>query len=275
VIYISKIIFIEGLPGSGKTIYTKRLSEYLLSLGEEVESYNEGDLHPIDLAWCAILTETEYNELLNKHRKYKEQIIKHSAKRDIGYIVAYTLIRVEDDDVSFYSDYEPYEIYKSNDFEHFKNTHLTLWNTFIPQDKYYIFECIFLQNHINELILKFNLTIEEMIEYFKELYNQVQGEKTVYYIKQKKIDTTLKRIIEERRSNNPNYSDWIDLLAKYFEQTTYGKALGYIGAQGAYQYFVDRQNKELEIVKHLSNIKIFELEDDYDIVFEEIKKKTI
>jgi thymidylate kinase len=47
---MKKIYFIEGLPGSGKTTMARRLSKYLESTNEDVVIYNEGDLHPVDLA---------------------------------------------------------------------------------------------------------------------------------------------------------------------------------------------------------------------------------
>ncbi len=274
---IHKIILVEGLPGSGKTTFTKRLKEYYTELGIKVKSYNEGDLHPIDLAWCSILDSSTYFKLLEKHNKYKDQIIKQSKKVKGKYIVAYTKLRVDDQDVSIYDDYSKYEIYKENDLDLFLQAHLELWDKFESEDTLYIFECIFLQNHINELILKHNKDQSFMVEYFNKLVASISKSNPIlFYVKQNNIDQTLNRIIEERKSDNPNYKDWIELVDDYLKTTRYAAELNYTGSDGVVRYFKDRRDIELDIIPSLEMVSlIFELDEDYDKVFEEMKKVQI
>ena len=51
--------FIEGLQGSGKSTLVARLSERL----PEHKVFREGDYSPVELAWCAYLTEEEYEKI--------------------------------------------------------------------------------------------------------------------------------------------------------------------------------------------------------------------
>ena len=52
--------FIEGLQGAGKTTLVQKLSEHL----QDYQVFREGDFSPVELAWCAYVTEEEYKELL-------------------------------------------------------------------------------------------------------------------------------------------------------------------------------------------------------------------
>ena len=272
---MAKAYFIEGIPGSGKTTNAKELYDYLSAQGKSVELYNEGDLHPIDLAWCSITDIDTFTELTENHSVYRDQILNHS--KFIGDIVitAYTKVRVVDKDASFYDDFSPYEIYRTKDFQYFKDTHLTLWEKFNEthdKDKIYIFECIFLQNHINELILKFSLSEDEMLQYFQDLMDSISDiEKEIIYISPKNVKQTFDSVINERRSNNENYKDWIELVIEYFEKSKYGKKLGYIGYEGALKYFVDRQEIEKRLLEKLSvKSTILELDSDYKQLLQEM-----
>jgi len=267
--------FIEGIPGSGKTTYAQRLHDYLVSQGKQVELYNEGDLHPIDLAWCSITSKNNFDELCETHSNYREQILSHSKFLGNTVVTAYTKVKVNDADVSLYDDFSVYEIYRTNDFQRFKDTHLSLWKTFNTSHKkntIYIFECIFLQNHINELILKFTLTKKQMLLYFQDLIGSLNDIEThVLYIKPMNIKQTFDFVIKERKSYNINYKDWIELVIEYLEKTKEGPKLGYSGYQGALRYFTDRQEIECKLIPKLNTKSIiFEHHGDYNKVFHEI-----
>ena len=272
---MSKTYFIEGIPGSGKTTYAQRLYDHLQSQGESVELYSEGYLHPIDLAWCSIIRTDKFNALTEKYSAYRDQILTHSKFMKDTVVTAYTKVKVDDQDSAFFDDFSPYEIYRTKDFHHFRDTHLALWETFNDsheEDTIYIFECIYLQNHINELKLKFSLAEDDMLEYFQQLLDKLSNfETTVFYIKPLNIKETFDRVIDERKSNNENYKDWIDSVIEYLEGTKLGKELGYIGYNGALRYFKYRQKLECNLLKKLAiNKVIFEQHGDYDIVFDMI-----
>lgn len=273
---MSRIIFIEGIPGSGKTTFSRRLSNFLFENGERVINFEEGDLHPIDLAWCSIIPKDKFKQLLIKHNKYSEQILKYSKLSNNNYITAYTKIRVDDKDINLYEDFEIYEIYRDNDYNHFKDTHFKLWKDFYyisEAETSYIFECIFLQNHINELILKFNKTEEEIITYFNDLiYCLKDFDVSLFYIRQNDVTKTLRKTIESRRYNPP-YKDWIELVIEYIKNTNYGIKLGYIGEQGVIRYFKDRQDLETKVFYSLNIDKhIFYLDSDYEKIYQEMTK---
>ncbi|PKK94804.1 MAG: hypothetical protein CVV60_04555 [Tenericutes bacterium HGW-Tenericutes-5] len=277
-----KIYFIEGLPGSGKTTMARRLSEYLRFLGEDVVFYNEGDLHPVDLAWIAILREEELLDLIKRYPSLEKPIKANIRRFKDKYHLAYTLVDIDILTKDFYDYCLQYEIYQIEDEVLFLEEHLNLWKAFFEEtkdyDKTYVFECIFLQNHINELLLKYDLSIDDIVEYYERFQEVLKGNKVqVIYIKQLDIENTLKRITEERRTNDKTlYKDWIDHVIEYVESSTFGKTKNYYGYQGTLEYFKDRQAIELKVLDQLKiNKTVINLENDYQEVFSEIVKKII
>lgn len=245
-------------------------------MGIDAKMFNEGDLHPMDLAWCSITNKEEYQKLIDKYPKYELQINSNTKIEDDTYITAYTKIGVHDDDVSLYRDFEGYEIYRVDEVERFKTAHMNLWRHFnetAKENDVYIFECIFLQNHINELILKYNINQEEMNLYFQDFISTLTNFNVkLFYIKQKNINKVIEKVSNERRWNNPHYKDWIDLVKEYFEKSKYGPKLGYIGYDGVIRYFTDRQVCEMKIISSLKiDSHIFELDDNYEDIFNMMK----
>ena len=276
---MSKIYLIEGLPGSGKTTFARRLNDFLINENVLVKKYNEGDLHPVDLAWTAIFDDISFITLKNKYPELVSQFKDYLKKIDGLYYLAYTNIKIDVNTRDFYDYCEKYEIYKTRDIEYFFSTHLRLWQQFLSEDLeddyVYIFECIFLQNHINELILKDGLNEEEIVAYFKKFSKVFSGfDVNLIYINQNNPSKILQRITEERRTNNKElYRDWIDHVIEYVEQKNKFGISKYKGYSGVESFFLDRKKLEERVLDRINlNKLVVELNDDYDQVFEEIKK---
>ena len=276
---MSKIYLIEGLPGSGKTTFARRLNDFLINENVLVKKYNEGDLHPVDLAWTAIFDDISFITLKSKYPELVSQFKDYLKKINGLYYLAYTNIKIDVNTRDFYDYCEKYEIYKTRDIECFFSTHLRLWQEFLSEDLeddyVYIFECIFLQNHINELILKYGLNEEEIIAYFKKFSKVFSGfDVNLIYINQNNPSKILQRITEERRTNNKElYRDWIDHVIEYVEQKNISGISKYNGYSGVESFLIDRKKLEEKVLSKVSiNTLVLVLNDDYDQVFEEIKK---
>ncbi len=68
---MTKNIFIEGIPGSGKSTLLNELSKRL----PEHHPYHEGDICPVELAWCSYMTKEDFQETLEKFPDLNEEII--------------------------------------------------------------------------------------------------------------------------------------------------------------------------------------------------------
>jgi hypothetical protein len=271
-------IFIEGLPGSGKTTFARRLAGDLKEAGHRVIHFVEGDLHPLDLAWCARMTDKEFDAICQKYPTLAEELRMHSTIEEDIRIVAYTRVRHPDTNHAFYDDLEQYEIYKSDDAKRFLQVHHDRWRRFnesFDKDAIYVFECIFLQNHINELILKHDTDFDGMTQYFQQLAGAIRGTNPLMVsIRQMDIETTLNRWINERRSTDPSrYRDWIDSVNRYLEGTRHGHRKGFVGEDGMLRYCHHRQALEQRLLDELDiDVVRFDLDQDYNAVYESIRK---
>lgn len=276
-----QILFIEGLPGSGKTTYARKLKKYYESKGIRVVQFSEGDLHPIDLAWCSVMNKEELDRILLKYPELKDEILRLTKKEDDKYITAYTRVSHEKVSQAFYDEMKSYEIYRTKDLETFLEAHIKRYEYFsknYDQDTLYIFECIFLQNHITELILNYNQQKEDIITYFKKLIKPlIDMHPMIFYIYQTDISHIFNKTIEERRTNEPDkYRDWIDEVIIYLESTTHAKSLDFLGKEGMLRFGNYRQSLEQKVMKKLGvEYKVFELDRDYDKVFEHMKAVEI
>jgi adenylate kinase family enzyme len=273
-----QLLFIEGLPGSGKTTYANKLKKYYESKGFRVVQFSEGDLHPIDLAWCSIMDKEQFEHILKKYPVLKDEILRLTKKENDQFITAYTRVRHEEVRQAFYDEMKTYEIYRAKDLNTFLEEHLKRYEYFskhYDQNTLYIFECIFLQNHITELILNYNQDKEQIIEYFQKLIKPLKNlNPMMFYIYQNDIKHIFNKTIEERRTDQPEkYRDWIDEVIIYLESTNFAKSLNFLGKDGMLRYGKYRQDLEQKVMKKINiDYKVFELDHDYDKVFEKMMK---
>ena len=62
--------FIEGLQGAGKSTFAQLLFEKL----DSYQIFREGDFSPVELAWCAYVTEEQYRKILMDYPLIEEEI---------------------------------------------------------------------------------------------------------------------------------------------------------------------------------------------------------
>lgn len=276
----NRLILVEGIPGSGKTIISKKIRDYLMNKGIDVILYNEGDMHPADMAWNALLTRDEYNNAINENIKYENIIKENTIFEDEYVIVAYTKLGFHKNENKLMNFLEAHEIYDGRvSIEIFKDIHLKRWTKFrelIKEDKnkIVIFECAFLQNHVNELLAMHEKDLDYIRKYLNELIETVRElNPKLIYLKQLSVKETLTRVSRERVSDNKEiYPDWIDMVTQYFENSKYGKHNNINGFDGLVRYLKQRQVIELKVIKSLpiDNIIINNKNYDYEAMLSTI-----
>lgn len=282
----NRLILVEGIPGSGKTTISKKIRDYLIDRGFDVELYNEGDSHPVDLAWNALLTKEEYKRLINNNNKEYENVLKENSIFEEDYvIVAYTKLGLNKDQNELMKYFEAHEVYDGRvSLDIFKEIHLRRWRRFGQEmkkekDKITIFECAFFQNHINELLAVHEKDIHYIILYLKEFIETVLDlNPKLIYLNQTSVRNTLDRVAKERVSENKEvYPDWIDLVIEYFKNSNYGKSNKVNDFDDVVQYFKKRQDIELKAIENLS-INSFLIDNsnyDWDNIIKIIKEEIV
>lgn len=277
----NRLILVEGIPGSGKTTISTKIKDYLINKGLNVTLYNEGDLHPADMAWNAIFTKEEYDDLIKQNKEYEQVIKENSILEDDYVIVAYTKLDLYKDQNELMKNFENHEVYDGRvSLETFKNIHLKRWKKFSDEMKeseneIVIFECAFLQNHINELLAVYEKDVHFIKEYLEELIETVKGlNPKLIYINQDSVRETLSRVAKERVSDNKEiHPDWIDMIIEYFQNSNYGKDNNINGFDGVVRYFEKRQELELKVIDDLYIDK--SIITNYEYNWEDIINKII
>jgi hypothetical protein len=143
---VANLILVEGIPGSGKSTTARKIETLLTSTGAKVRCFNEGDLHPCDLAWHSCVPVAEYKQLLQTFPEHQEALERFtSVEEDYAY-VTYGKLGLLPDHPLFIrlKSLEPYNGQVS--LEEFKRLHFSRWKRFgeaTHDEVTYIFECAY------------------------------------------------------------------------------------------------------------------------------------
>jgi len=252
-----KLIMVEGVPGSGKTTFAKKIAARLRDLGYNATCYNESDFHPADLSWIAVLTADQYESLLNKWPAYTEQIQAQAWQEADQILVAYSNVEVtRKEDEALYDDFAPYEVYDGKwSLADFTAIHLERWQRFANQaqkeDQIAVFECAWLQNHVNELMMFHNKSQEEMLQHLQQLWDIVAPlDPLVIYLQPEDVTDSIAKV-SAARVNKQGEPVWRDRVIEVVCQSPFGKAHQLNGMAGMTEYFRIRNQVELQMLKQL------------------------
>ena len=272
----TKLILVEGIPGSGKSLYAQRIAEFYIHRGFTVNLYNEGGFHPADLAWNACLPIEKSDSILAPYESFRKEIDINTHIEDDYAIISYTQVNTDIQD--FFKAMESYEVYDNRvPFEVFNKLHLKRWSEFSQlakhRDELTVFECAFLQNHVNELML-WNLADFETIKQHLNtlILTVIPISPVLVYLSQSDVGETISRVAKERVFENET---WIDGFVHYIENTPYGKLHNVEGLNGIVQFLQKRQSVEMEIIKTLP-IQTFVFENynyDWESLWMEVENK--
>lgn len=275
----NRLILVEGIPGSGKTTIADKIRSYLE--GKEIKAilYREGDAHPADMAWNAYFSMDEYKELLKNNPQYSDAIKKNTQLEDDYAIIAYTKLGFTSQQNELMKYFEEHEVYNARvDLDTFKKLHFKRWQNFsknTDNNSIVIFECSYLQNHINELLGYHEKDVKFIIDYMINLIKTVENlNPKLIYLTQPNVYETIDRVAKQRVSpDKSKWEDWIDLVIKYIENSPYGKSHGLKGYEGTIEFFDARKKIELDVIDKLSIDKAIIHNEEYN--WDEVFNKVI
>jgi hypothetical protein len=258
-------VFIEGIPGSGKSTLLNKLQKSL----PLYKFYYEGDISPIELAWCSYMTHEQYKKAIDDWPQL-EKNIKENSKIEINhYIVSYT--RIHTDNRDFYSYMEKYEIYGGRrNIQDFSEIIMERFHKFNGTGN--VFECAFFQNIIEELMLFAEYNDEQILDFYSNLIANISEDFLVIRLISTDIEISIKQIKEER-INEQGEEVWYHLMMNYLNQSPYGKSHNYKDFNDILLHF----NRRISIEKRISNellnkrcidveSKNYQLEDIMDLL---------
>ena len=236
--------FIEGLQGSGKSTLAGRLS----ALHPECTAIREGDYSPVELAWCAYLTESQYAAFLARYPDLRSEIMEQTFSEGDKRIVCYTKIRT--DNPAFYQGMESHEIYNGRvSHEKFKEIVLSRFRAWRQNGM--IFECSLLQNIVEDLILFRCASDEEIITFYRQIFSVLADKDyRIFYLQTDNIKHNID-IIRKERSDEQGNELWFPAMLGFFNESPYAKANGLSGEAALIDHFLHRQRLELSICEEV------------------------
>ena len=237
--------FIEGLQGSGKSTLAERIS----GLGGG-RLYREGDYSPVELAWCAYLSEAGYRAVLESYPALRADIEAQTFQERDMRIVCYT--RVKNGDTAFFKELEQHEIYNGRlSLREFRRVVLGRYERWDGgTDTAHaggVFECSLFQNTVEDMMLFRDLPDAEIISFYREVRSALEGKDyRIVYLKTEDIAANL-AVIRRERSDEQGRELWFPLMMDYFNNSPYAKARGLSGEEALIAHFAHRQELELRI----------------------------
>ena len=237
-------IFVEGIQGAGKSTLVNQLQEAVPGL----KVCREGDYSPVELAWCARMTEAEYEEILKKYPILREDIISHTVREKECCIVMYTRIRTELEE--FYRELEGFEIYNGRKtLSELKEIVFSRYKDFRKTG--YLFECAFFQNLVEDMILFHLLSDEEIMDFYRELFEKVDQEQfLLLYLYSENIPENI-QIVRKERCDEEGREAWFQMMQEYFVNSPYGQKYACSTEANLIAHFEHRQQLELAIIREI------------------------
>ncbi|MBT2644609.1 hypothetical protein J7I80_20545 [Bacillus sp. ISL-41] len=272
----TKLILVEGLPGSGKSTTAGLIHEILTENQVSAELYMEGNLdHPADYEGVAYFTEVEFEYLLNESgslsRVFQDWVIVKRGRR----LLPYMKIKNElgsgfpDEFFAAISKKDVYEIPLEENIAVISES----WEEFARQaaseEKVYIFECCFIQNPVTVGMVKYGAESEVTLGYVNRLAEAVKAlNPLLVYVRQEDIGKSFRKAVTERPD------DWFNGFVHYYTSQGYGMVNELSGLDGTIEVLKARQELEdsiinqLPISAHILNNSQF----DFSIHRENLKK---
>lgn len=249
----SKLILVEGLPGSGKSTTARLIYDTLIKNGVNAELYMEGNLdHPADYEGVAYFTEEEFKDLLKESgsldKVFQERVIVKRGRHLLPYM------KIKNELGSSFPDELFAAISKNDVYELPLEENIAIisesWEEFAKQaaeeDKVYIFECCFIQNPVTVGMVKYGASDEVSIEYVKKLGEAVKSlNPLLIYVKQEDLEKSFRKAVTERPD------DWFNGFVHYYTSQGYGLLNGLGGLDGTIDVLKARQELEYCILDHL------------------------
>ena len=259
-------IFIEGIQGMGKST----LLQAIARKAPELHVCREGDYSPVELAWCTWMDADDYRAVLARYGSLRREIEAHTFQEGSHYIIPYTTILT--DIPGFHNELEQYEIYNGRKSpEELEGIIRARYRSFYG--KGYLFECAFLQNIVEDLILYHQLGDDEIVMFYHRLFADVPQEGfLLLYLYDEHLEESTRMICEERADDLGNPL-WYPLMMDYLKSSPYGKAHGYQGFDDLIRHFRHRQQLELRILREVAGhravilpAKRWDIEEVLDII---------
>ncbi|AZH27328.1 hypothetical protein [Paenibacillus sp. M-152] len=263
----TKLVIVEGIPGSGKSTLSRYIHDMLNLHQIETELFLEGNLrHPADYESVACVPNEELDRLRSSYSDVFHYIDPFVSLHGNDSLIAYALAQQSAQNgipASLYEEIQRYEIYDGIPVEKFCELMIQRWGSFAKEqrekEKLIILECCFLQNPGCALLARHDAGNDRFVQHVLQIAEQIQDLNPIlFYLKQPSVRETIERV---KTMRSP---EWLDFVIWYHTEQNYGKNKGLHGYEGYIQFLEYRRELELHIIEQLPFQSFILDNSDYD-----------
>lgn len=263
----TKLILVEGLPGSGKSTTANLLYDLLKASAFDVALFTEGNLdHPADYDGVSSFTSDEFNQLLleTEREELRKAFVNQAWEKGTEVFLPYRKIQLEfglpDDLFSAIFKKDIYELPFDRNAELIADRWAEFSEKALTEHKIYIFECCFIQNPLTIGMVKYGEPKEKVVQSVNRLAETIERLNPVlFYVDQDDIRYSFKKAVKERPA------EWSAGFIEYYTNQGYGKMHQLHGLEGTLQVLEARREIEREIFANLPFGKVLLDNSTFDL----------
>lgn len=251
----TKLILLEGIPGSGKSSAGAYLQSYLEQNGDPAQFWREGNFdNPADFEGVACLTGKQYRNILWRHPELVHLLQEQLTLCGDDHLIKYRKLQAlhpEQIPPRLIVELSSYDVYDGLPMADYCRLALERWQDFQriarASDQITILECCFLQNPLTVMLARHNADPALARAQVREIAKIIEPlTPLVVYLRPNDVRAALQHVRAERPR------EWADFVTWYLTGQVYGKAHRLQGYEGVIHFYEMRQALELDLLSNLS-----------------------
>ncbi|GHI00636.1 hypothetical protein [Neobacillus kokaensis] len=264
----TKLIIVEGLPGSGKSTTAQLTQDILNEMHIKTRLFLEGSMdHPADYEAVSYFSAEEFGILTEQYADFRSLLIKHAAAQSDGFVLSQYRLKQELGEGTLPEALQQ-KLYEHDIYEIPLKKHIELiierWKKFCEQamnsEDTYIFECCFIQNPVTIGMVKYGVHDDIVMRYVTKLADIIEPLKPILiYVEQKDFRKSFMKAVQERPK------EWSTGFMDYYNNQGYGKQHDAEGIEGTFAVLEARSQLESKIFDAL-NMEKFKVDNsEFDL----------
>ncbi len=250
----TKLILLEGIPGSGKTTAGLHLEQFLKDRAPCAQFWREGNFdHPADFEGVACLTQSQYKDFLSRYPELISFFDEGLTVQGNDYLLWYRKMQSlhpEETPQPLVDELSRHDVYDGLPMHDYCRLALRRWSDFQASaessDEITILECCFLQNPLTVMLARHNADPQLARQHILQIARIIADlNPLVIYL----APLNVRNALEHVRAERPK--EWADFVTWYLTGQDYGNTHQLSGYEGVIQFYEMRQKLELDILKSL------------------------
>jgi len=258
-----KLIIIEGIPGSGKTLLAEFIHRTLDQQCVPNRVFLEGNPdHPADFESLAHFSPRDFAVLLERWPLFRTVLERQVQVDGEDYFLGYRSLHSQDGQAlpeELMADLARHDVYETQLPQTYCRLALQRWSAFVEKTRAspetYIFECCLMQNPFAILMLRHGWSAAETGSHIRSVADSIRVlNPLLIYIRTAAPRATLEHMACERPR------EWMEFVTAYTDHGAWSKANGVSGFEGFIRFHEQRQEIELDLLQGL-NISSLVIDD--------------